>query len=216
MGGSGFLTIKGSSCWSTATCGDWWDDSSSACSSSTAAILNAWTQSATVKFHATEVEIIPKKLPAGQRTIELPDGAHLHIDDLGNYRIEDAAAQVTYKANRIREFSPHLNASDMVAKFVEYTRQLGVRQDEVLGLPLELFINWLIIEAAERDQDPVPADVIPVPQHRELLMVVKPKCLACGRFIPRLHHAHRFPFCGPEHGVKYLRRNAPKPLLIAN
>ena len=56
-----------------------------------------------------------KKIGPGAKEIELPDGAKLIVDAAGNYRIEDKDAKVTYKANRIREFSPHLNASDMVA-----------------------------------------------------------------------------------------------------
>jgi hypothetical protein len=147
-------------------------------------------------------------LEAG-RAYQLPDHSRLVIDDHGNYKIEDQDAKVTYQANRIREFSPHLNASDMLAKFVEYVGSLGVRQTEVLSLPIELFINWLIIEAAERDHDPVPPEVVPVPQHRELKMLVKPKCLKCGRFIPALHRRHRFPFCDPQHAGVYLQRQRP-------
>lgn len=152
------------------------------------------------------VPMIPADLPAGQRTLGLPDGSKLHIDDAGNYRIDDKDAKVTYKANRIREFSPHLNASDMLASFVKYVGSLGLRQSEVLGLPLELFVNWLIIEAAERDQDPIPSDVVRVERHAALLTVRRPKCLACGRFIPKVLHENRFPFCRLEHGVKFVER----------
>ena len=142
------------------------------------------------------------------RTYDLPDGAKLITDTDGNYRIDDADAKVTYRANRNRDFSPHLNASDMLAQFVRYVGSLGVRQDEVLGLPIELFINWLIIEAAERDQDPLPPEVVPI--ERRLIEVVKPRCLSCGRFIPRLHQRHRFQFCHPQHAVIYARRLSQK------
>jgi len=144
---------------------------------------------------------IPDKLPAGQRTLELPDGAKIHIDDAGNYKIEDKDAKVTYQANRIREWSPHLNASDMLAQFVEYVRKLGVHQKDVLGLPLELFINWLVIEAAERDQDPIPLGVARVDR-----VLKNPKCISCGKFIPRLHYRNRFPFCNPNHGIVYMQK----------
>jgi hypothetical protein len=93
-----------------------------------------------------------------------------------------------------------------VARFVDYVRTLRVRQDEVLGLPLELFINWLVVEAAERDQDPVPDGVVRVPEHRAVRDLVRPKCLSCGRYIPRAYHRQRFDFCNPEHGAAYARR----------
>jgi hypothetical protein len=150
---------------------------------------------------------IPDKLPAGKRTLELPDGAKLHVDDAGNYRIEDKDAKVTYRANRNRDFSPHLNASDMLAAFVRHVGALGLKQKEVLGLPIELFISWLVIEAAERDQDPIPEDVKRIEHHSAIATVLRPKCLQCGRFIPRLNHEVRFPFCRPEHGAQYIGRN---------
>lgn len=176
---------------------------------------STWTSSATTttidpdnlsfKWNWSAVGI-PDKIPAGKRTLELPDGSKLILDDNGNYRIEDKDAKVTYKANRLREFSPHLNASDLLAQFVRYVGSLGVRQGEVLGLPIELFINWLIIEAAQRDDDPVPVDVVRVEKHVAVLATCRPKCLSCGRFIPRFYHRNRFPFCRPEHGARYMQR----------
>lgn len=137
----------------------------------------------------------------------LPDDGKLIIDDAGNYAIEDKDAKVTYRANRIREFSPHLNASELLGQFVEYVRSLGVNQKDTLGLPIELFINWLIIEAAERDGDQIPETVVPPQQHETLKLVLKPKCLSCGRFIPKLHQQHRFPFCDPDHALRHARKH---------
>lgn len=173
-------------------------------------LKGAWKKYVQAYPTSAIVEVIPRRLPAGKRTIEMPDGAKLEIDDAGNYRIEDANAKVTYQSNRIRDFSPHLNASDMVAKFIEYVARLGVRRDEMLKLPLHLFINWLIIEAAERDSDPIPDDVIRIEQHPQLKAIIAPKCLGCGRFIKRLHFNHGFPFCSPEHGAAFVERNTPK------
>lgn len=146
----------------------------------------------------------PAVIPASENEFTLPDGAKLLVDDKGNYRIEDKDAKVTYKANRMREFSPHLNASDMVAAFVKYVGGLGVRQDEVLQLPIELFINWLVIEAAERDQDRIPDGVQRLEQRDDVKLIVRPRCLKCKRFIPRLHARHKFPFCDPVHAGKFL------------
>lgn len=148
----------------------------------------------------------PNLIPAGKRELGLPDGSKLVVDDLGNYRIEDKDAKVTYQANRVRPFSPHLNASDLLAQFVRYAGSLGVRQREVLQLPIELFINWLVIEAAERDQDPIPEDIKPLAQ--QLSPLRKPRCLVCKRFIPLLHHRNRFPFCDPAHAERHVKRLA--------
>jgi hypothetical protein len=148
------------------------------------------------------------KITAGVKTIELPDGAKLIVDDLGNYRIEDRDAKVTYKANRVREFSPHLNASDMLAEFVKYVGGLGVRQSELLNLPIELFINWLVIEAAERDQDPIPADVVHPTRHQAIRFAIKPQCRTCGRFISHKYRDLKFPFCNVEHAQRYIARRS--------
>lgn len=113
----------------------------------------------------------------------------------------------------MREFSPHLNASDLLAQFVKYVGSLGVKQTEVLQLPVELFINWLIIEAAERDKDQVPDGVIPVGKQVQALL--KPNCRKCGRFIPAMHRQHRFPFCNARHAKLYLESHAPAPKQLA-
>lgn len=149
---------------------------------------------------------VPSKLGPGKRTIELPDGAKLEIDDLGNYHIEDKDAKVTYAANNNREFSPYLNASDMLARFVEYVRTVGIKRNEVMNLPIHLFISWLIIEAADKDGDVVPGDVVPVHRDPMLVSVLKPKCATCGRFVKRADFQQRFPFCSPDHGIVYAER----------
>lgn len=136
---------------------------------------------------------------------DLPNGSRLAIDDDGNYKIENEQQQITYRANTSRAFNPYINAGDMMAKFVEEAVRLGVARDEVLKLPINLFISWLIIAAAEQDGEERPADIVPISADPLLLSVVRPKCLQCGRFIPRLYHRNRFPFCNPEHATKRLQ-----------
>lgn len=142
------------------------------------------------------------------QTYKLPDGAQLVVDENGNYVIDDSKAKVIYQANRLREFSPQLNASDMLAEFVKYAGSLGVRREDVLHLPIHLFVSWLIIEAAERDGDDIPDDVVPVAMDPSLRQAVCPRCLSCGRFIKKLHHRNRFPFCDPSHAVGYLEHQS--------
>jgi hypothetical protein len=214
MGGSGHVYGTISNSWATATCATtasgytWGSDTTS----------TAWMDCSTNygKFKVMKggalysvndlIDDVPSKITAGKKEIELPDGAKLIVDDLGNYRIEDKDAKVTYRANRVREFSPHLNASDLVAQFVEYVGGMGLKRQDVLNLPLQLFIHWLVIAAAERDSDDIPADIIPVRQHPRLKAALCPKCLSCGRFVKRLHVQHRFPFCSVEHGAAYVER----------
>jgi len=146
------------------------------------------------------------KIPKLKKTYSLPDGSKLLVDDNGNYTIEDKDAKITYRANRNRDFSPHINASDMLAQFVEYVGTLGVKKSEVMGLPIHLFISWLIIEAANRDGDNIPQDIIPINKDPFLVKLKNPKCLDCGRYIPQLHNKYQFPFCDPNHGNNYLKR----------
>ena len=84
----------------------------------------------------------------------------------GNYSIEDDHARVVYKANRIREFNPYVSASDLLEEFIKFLGVAGVLQREVLNMPINVFIHWLIYKAAERDGDevrdvPEPLSVIP-------------------------------------------------------
>ncbi len=93
----------------------------------------------------------------------LPDGSCLEIDHNGNYVVNDDQGKVTYKATKIRDFNPFLNASDLLEQYITELKPLGVRQDEVLQLEIEHFINWLIHKAAEKDGDIPPADVPKLP-----------------------------------------------------
>lgn len=106
------------------------------------------------------------ELPKMNAKILLPDGSLLHLDRHGNYSIEDDHAKVVYKANRVREFNPYINASDLLEQFIKFLATVGVLQKEVLEVPINVFIHWLVYKAAERDGDevkdtPKPVDVLP-------------------------------------------------------
>lgn len=90
--------------------------------------------------------------------VALPDGAVIEVE-AGAYRIRDDDAKIVYKANRVREFNEYLNVSDILEQFVGFMGQLGARQGDVLNTPIETFINWVIMQAAMKDGDPVPDDV---------------------------------------------------------
>lgn len=98
-----------------------------------------------------------KKLEPG--TIhKLPDGSKVVIDFNGNYEIIDKNAIVTYQANNIREFNKYVNASDLLESFIRDVGKLGVKQKDIFSLPIDLFINWLIVKAAEKDGDKINID----------------------------------------------------------
>lgn len=112
---------------------------------------------------------VPEGNELGEGEYELPDGARLIIDAAGNYRLDDKQAKVVYRANRMRNFNPFINASDLVADFIKDLRHLSVPQDRALAVPMELFINWLIHRAADADGEPAPEDVPKIDSHPALL-----------------------------------------------
>lgn len=113
--------------------------------------------------------------------ITLPDGTKINIDRDGSFEINDQAAKVIYRAARIREFNPFVNASDKIEDFIRFCGDQGIRQGEMLDLPIKLFIGWLIMEAAKADHEPDPN----VPLIPDLRRHTTPRCLGCGRFIRR-------------------------------
>lgn len=111
--------------------------------------------------------------------IRLPDGTKIDVKADGSFTMLDEDAQVIYRANRVRDFNPFINASDKIEEFVRFCGDQGVRQDEMLRLPLNLFIAWLVVEAARADQEPDPD----VPLLADLRERQRPRCTSCGRFM---------------------------------
>ncbi len=148
-----------------------------------------------------------QKISSVIRELEMADGSIIHIDDKGNFRIEDDLAKVIYKASRVRDFNPCINAGDLLAEFIDYVRREvpSVQRKDVPEIPLQVFVNWLILEAASRDGDDAPPDVAPVPKERLLVARVKPQCRlpTCRRFIPRTNGG--FLYCNPDHAYEHGR-----------
>jgi len=135
------------------------------------------------------------------QTYELPDGSKLEIDDMGNYKIKDKSAKVTYQACKIRAFNRYINASDLLEEFIKDMGKLGAKQNDILNLPLELFINWLICTSAEADGDPYD-DVPKLPGK----IIRKDRCRCCGWFIPNHLRRQDLLFYAPDHYDKYLQK----------
>lgn len=134
-------------------------------------------------------------------SLELPDGHVLDMDQEGNFKIVAKDAKVTYKANGQREFNRYINASDLLAQFIKDLGMAGATQKQVLQVPLELFINWLVIRAAEQDEEQVPADV---PKLADLPKLALPRCRQCGRFLSRTHMEVNFSFCNGMHADRFM------------
>lgn len=127
-------------------------------------------------------------------TIKFPDGTIIEVKANGSFEIFDDDAKVIYAANRSRDFNPFLNASDKLEDFIRFCGEAGVRQGDVLGIPIKHFIGWLIVEAARADGEPAPKVAL-LPDLRK---AARPHCRTCGRFIsPRLP-AQKIEFCRPR------------------
>ncbi len=74
-----------------------------------------------------------------------------------------------------REFNKYVNASDLLEEFIRWLGTQKVKQHEVLALPLELFVKWLVINASEADGEE-PEVVMPP---------LRGRCRQCGQFMRR-------------------------------
>lgn len=89
-----------------------------------------------------------------------------------------------------RVLNRYLNASDLLEEFIRDLKPLGVKQDEVLNVPIELFINWLVIRSAEEDgiED---HDAPALPD----LIERNDRCKSCGRYVTNSIRKSQNLFC---------------------
>lgn len=100
---------------------------------------------------------------------------------------------IMYPPNPMRDFNPFLKASDKLEDFIRFCGRQGVRREEMLRLPVGLFVSWLIVESAKADGEPEPA----VPLLPDLRRHTRPRCLGCGRFLPRELTRQQIGHCTP-------------------
>lgn len=143
-------------------------------------------------------EDVYRTLRAG-RSYDLPDGSKIKIDDDGNYEVIDGDAKVVYKACRILAFNRFLNASELLEQFIADLAPHGVKQSQVLKVPVEAFINWLIAQAARADGDEPPR------QRHQF------RCVQCKRFLPTKLIAQGVNFCSAQHLDRYLAMRSMVP-----
>jgi len=127
------------------------------------------------------------------RTLRLPDGTVIDVQTNGSFTINDKDAKVIYRANRVRDFNSFVNASDKLEAFIKFCGAIGVRQSEMLDIPVKHFIAWLIVEAAKADGER-PEEIATFPDLRQH---VHPRCVNCGRFLARKHVERKIAFCRP-------------------
>lgn len=95
-----------------------------------------------------------------------------------------------------REFNEFINASDKLEEFIRWLGTEGVKQSEVMAIPLELFVKWLIIRACEKDGEE-PGVTLQLPARTA-------RCLGCQKFMRRAP----VPFHGERCASFYYRRAA--------
>lgn len=145
------------------------------------------------------IDLNNKKINAkNEWSIQTEDGTIININSIGNVEVIDSNARIIYKANNIREFNKYLNCSDLLEEFIRFSGELGVKQKEVLKIPIELFINWIILRAAEEDGE----DTTDIPK-LEYQKRSYYRCMQCGKFMKKsIYEIAKF--CNPEHFNMYL------------
>lgn len=142
------------------------------------------------------VPYIPDHITLGvgkARTITFPDGTVIDFRKDGSFEIFDQYAKKIYSAARCYDFNPFLNASDKLEEFIKFCGSVGVRQGDMLGIPIKSFVQWLVIEAAKADGEEAAALLaLPKPD------IGIPRCRTCGRFMSPQLKADRIDFCRPE------------------
>lgn len=97
-----------------------------------------------------------------------------------------------------RAFNRYINASDLLEEFIRWLGTQRVRQRQVLELPLDLFVKWLVIRACEEDQEePNVTLELPAPPPRL-------RCVQCQRYMPK----SKVPFDRAVCAVRYFEKAA--------
>jgi hypothetical protein len=102
----------------------------------------------------------------------------------------------------------------MLEEFIKFISGIGkINKQEFFNLPVELFIQWLVIRAAEQDGED--ADYTPVikalpnpNRHKHSI-----RCKCCGKFMIN----RELLFCSSEHMNKYsLAKNIFSPKMLTS
>lgn len=132
--------------------------------------------------------------------IHLKDGGVFQLNADASYEIIDKDQKVTYKANNIREFNKYLNASDLIEEFIRFLgKHKKVRQSDILSVPIETFINFLIYQSAIADGlEPEQQTYL---RASRLPRLAAPRCGYCQRFVRRDLAMRGLGFCNKQHMI---------------
>jgi len=146
-------------------------------------------------------------------SIDLPDGGLFELKADGSYTLLDKDAKITYRAARHRDFNKYLNCSDLIEEFINYVGNIGLKKNEIMKIPVSLFIAFLVVRAAEADGEEVPEQEVMMLKnaHNDILLLPapdkKPHCELCGRFISSRFKTAGLLYCNPDHAGKgYAKR----------
>lgn len=108
-----------------------------------------------------------------------------------------------------------LEASDRLEEFLRSMSAEGVGRAELLELPIELFISWLIVEAATAEGSEIPDNVLS-PRQRLAFLPRRDLCRGCNGKIPDELMARGLQWCKPECvGLAFKASETPKLILAA-
>jgi len=132
-------------------------------------------------------------------TLSFKDGTVIDVKGNGNFVVNDKDSKVIYKGNNIREFNRYINSSDVLEEFIVFLgKDYRVRQDQILQIPIELFINWLIMRASQEDGDSYTQEMKSLDSGIKKNRYIN-RCKWCGRFISKKLSEAGINFCNPEH-----------------
>jgi len=115
-------------------------------------------------------------------------------DDAKDYELIRLRQHIRDLENQLRaRRNKYLNASDMLEEFMTWCAEdPRLTKREFAQLPIHLFIQWLIVRAAENDNEPIQEE------KRALELAKKPvqRCGHCGRYT-----ALGMPYCDSAHAI---------------
>jgi len=145
-----------------------------------------------------------KKINSLEGEVEFPDGSILKINKDGSFKIDDKDSKVIYKANNIREFNRYINASDLLEEFIRFLgEEFNIRQNQIMDVPINVFIEWLIVQAAIKDGDEYENDKMLLESGVQKKCNWYRRCKCCGRYIQKKMYEAGLSFCNSVCFDKY-------------